>query len=77
MFTVQLGSFQVPKNADLLIRDLKEKGFDAYAKAWTDDAGHLWHVVRVGHLSDRAAANALARKLAGRTGLKPDILNVH
>lgn len=76
LLTVQLGSFQIPKNADLLIGELKEKGFDAYSKTWTDSDGHLWHVVRVGRLADRAAANALARKLASQTGLKPDVLSV-
>ena len=77
MFTVQVGSFQVLQNADFLINDLKKKGFDAYSKDWTDGGGRLWHVVRVGRLSNRAAANALVKHLSNGTDLEPYILSVH
>ena len=77
VFTVQVGSFQVLQNADFLVNDLKKKGFDAYSKDWTDGGGRLWHVVRVGRLSNRAAANALVRHLSNGTDLEPYILSVH
>ncbi len=77
VFTVQVGSFQVLQNADFLINDLKKKGFDAYSKDWTDGGGRLWHVVRVGRLSNRAAANALVKHLSNGTDLEPYILSVH
>lgn len=77
VLTVQIGSFQIPENADLLIKDLKKQGFDAYSKDWTDGSGRVWHVVRVGRLTNRSAANALARKLANGTDLEPYILSVH
>ncbi len=79
MFTVQVGSFHIPGNADILIKSLKEKGFDAaYSKDWTDSEGHLWHVVRVGRLTSRAAANALLKQLNNRTkpGSESYILSV-
>ena len=69
VLTVQVGSFKIADNATRLIKELKDQGFDAYGKDWTDRRGQLWHVVRVGRISerDRAAASGLAQKLRGKT----------
>ena len=68
VLTVQVGSFKIADNADRLIKSLKEQGFDAYGKDWTDHRGQVWHVVRVGRVSerDRTAATGLAHKLRGK-----------
>ena len=68
VLTVQVGSFKIADNAERLIKTLKQAGFDAYGKDWTDRNGQLWHVVRVGRINerDRAAASSLAQKLRGR-----------
>ena len=77
VLTVQVGSFRVPENAEILIKSLIADGFEAYAKEWTDSRGQAWHVVRVGHLTERQKADVLAQQLAGRTGLEALVLPAH
>jgi cell division septation protein DedD len=54
---------------------LAGQGFDVYTKEWTDPKGNIWHVIRVGHLSDRSTAGTLAQQLTGRTGKVSEVLS--
>jgi len=60
---VQLGSFSQRANADRLAADLKRKGFSASVKGGGGSSGTLFRV-RAGPATDRAAAEALAGRLA-------------
>jgi DedD protein len=66
---VQLGSFSRRDNADRLGADLQRKGFTASVQGGGGSSGTLFRV-RAGPVPDRAAAEALAGRLAaaGFTG---------
>jgi DedD protein len=68
-FAVQLGSFGDKGNADRLVREMTEKGFNAFVAPIKSDNRMLYRV-RVGPARDRAAAEALATQLKrmGQTG---------
>lgn len=60
---VQLGSFSRRENADRLAADLKRKGFAVSVRGGGGASGTLFRV-RAGPAADRAAAEALAARLA-------------
>ncbi len=62
-FTVQVGSFADPDNANRLKASL-EKRFDQVRITSLDGSGQRYYRVRVGHFADRADAVALARAVA-------------
>jgi DedD protein len=68
-WTVQLGSFAGPANAERLVRELKAKGYAAFSTE-SASGGRKLYRVRVGPAGDRASAEALAAKLraAGHPG---------
>ena len=59
---VQLGSFASRTNAEHLARQVRAQGFTASVSQGS--SGRRLYRVRVGPVRDRAAANALARKLS-------------
>jgi DedD protein len=63
MWAVQLGSFSDQANAERLAAGLRKEGYAAFLSQLKTDSGKL-HRVRVGPQKDRAAAEAIARKLA-------------
>lgn len=64
-WSVQLASFSVPANAHALVQELRERGFNAYAR--TSDK--LYRVF-VGPVIERSEANRLLRLLERQQGLK-------
>ena len=68
-WSVQLGSFEKRANADALVQKLKAKGFQVYSSPTGSGSGARYRV-RVGPLSDRAAAERTLAKLknAGHAG---------
>jgi cell division septation protein DedD len=72
---VQLGSFSKRDNAERLAGDLKRKGFSSAVLGGGGSSGSLFRV-RAGPVGDKAAAEALAARLAaagfggGRVGRK-------
>jgi cell division septation protein DedD len=68
-FSVQVGSFGSRDNATRLVRQLQDKGFPAYIAAPTSGSTPGLARVRVGPVSDRAAAAELAARLQ-RAGQK-------
>ncbi|MEI8395197.1 MAG: SPOR domain-containing protein [Rhodospirillaceae bacterium] len=71
--TVQVGSFQIQDNANVMLQRLIHEGFDAYQKEWTDSNGQVWHVVRVGHLTAQTDAEGLLEQVRAKVGLRPQI----
>jgi len=63
LWAVQLGSFSDQANAEKLAAELRKKGFLAVISKLTTDKGQL-HRVRIGPQADRAAAEAVVKKLA-------------
>ena len=64
MWAVQLGSFTSRERAERLAASLRESGYAAFlSQQQIGDAN--WHRVRVGPQKDRAAAEAVAKELAG------------
>jgi len=62
-FAVQLGSFSSRQSAERLASDVRRAGFDPSISP-VDSGGRRLHRVRVGPVADRAAAEALAARLA-------------
>lgn len=63
MWAVQLGSFSNKDNAERLAADLRKQGYAAFLSRLETDNGTL-HRVRIGPQKDRAAAEAIAARLA-------------
>lgn len=64
-FSVQVGAFLKPGNAQGLAEKLREKGYGAYVFDVDDAAGKTWHAVRLDnydHLKDALAAARTARE---------------
>ena len=59
-FAVQVGAFLSPANAEVLIRDLKDRGYTAYVFMAPDGKGRTWHLVRIGGFIDRNTATSAA-----------------
>ena len=63
MWAVQLGSFSQQENAENLASGLRKQGFAAFLSQLNTADGQL-HRVRIGPQGDRAAAEAMAARLA-------------
>ena len=73
-YTVQIGSFHVPENAEALVRRLQERGLQAYAVDWNDSARRTWRVVRVGAYRGPEDAQRAADELKDALGLTPIVV---
>ncbi|MFA5096381.1 MAG: SPOR domain-containing protein, partial [Candidatus Omnitrophota bacterium] len=62
-YSVQLGSFSNPENADKLARKLTESGYPAYIEESAVFSGAGTYRVRVGKLESRKEAEELVKKL--------------
>ena len=62
LYRVQSGAFAVKENAQRLLNELKEKGYDAFITA-VDLAGQILYRVQVGAFSVRANAEAVCSRL--------------
>lgn len=66
-WAAQVGAFSSQSKADEVSADLKAKGFKAFVMAHKDGKTTLYRV-RVGPVTSRADAEALARKITSKTG---------
>lgn len=66
---VQIGSFSREVNADVLKDKLRSAGFAAYVESATVNTGPIYRV-RLGPLEERAAAEAMVKKLDQSGGYK-------
>jgi cell division septation protein DedD len=66
VYTVQVESFKDPQIAEERMRELQNRGFDAWV-AWIDlgEMG-VWYRVLVGKFKDKTEAQAMARQLSQR-----------
>jgi cell division septation protein DedD len=59
-FAVQVGAFLSSANAEVLITQLKDRGYTAYIFLAPDMKGRTWHLVRIGGFIDRGTATTAA-----------------
>jgi cell division protein FtsN len=66
VYTVQVESFKDPEVAEARMRELQNRGFDAWV-AWIDlgEMG-VWYRVLVGKFKDKSEAQAMAHQLSQR-----------
>ncbi|MCZ6632864.1 MAG: SPOR domain-containing protein [bacterium] len=55
-FTVQVGAFWKPRNAERLYEALWKKGYAPHIFSAWDTKNRLWHCVRIGYYKDRTSA---------------------
>lgn len=74
-YTIQVASISELANAEKAVKELLEKGFDAYYYEATVK-GKKYYRVRCGRFSDRAEAQIYSLKLEEKTGLKGYVTGV-
>lgn len=75
-YTIQVGTFSVPGNADRLVERLERQGFDAYAIDWTDGNGRRWRAVRVGSMRSASEARRIAAVVGARSGEPASVIRL-
>jgi len=55
-FSVQVGAYLTKTNAERMVSQLMDKGYDAYIFQRTDKKQRVWHLVRFGRFHNREAA---------------------
>jgi len=75
VYTVQVAAVKVAKDADLVVAQLKKKGYPAYRTISKVQGKGIWFRVRVGKYTSRASARSTQAKLT-KSGLKPIIVQV-
>jgi cell division septation protein DedD len=68
-FTVQVSAFQNRAQADHLVSNLKNKGYDAYIAQATIPGKGVWYRVRIGKYPNRDAAQSTANTLKRKEGI--------
>jgi cell division protein FtsN len=65
-YSVQVGSFRAREEAERLRRRLTQKGYPVWIQPSVVSGQGIWYRVRVGHFSDRAAADRAAQRLSNQ-----------
>jgi cell division septation protein DedD len=69
-YSVQVGVFLDANNANLMARDLQDKGYTPIVLKATDDQSRVWHAVRIGAYMNKTAAMQAAAGIARQEKLK-------
>lgn len=69
-YSVQVGVFLDENNANLLVRDLRDKGYTPIVLKATDDQLRVWHAVRIGAYMSKTAATQAAASIARQEKLR-------
>jgi DedD protein len=70
VYTIQAASVKDPKDADQLVRKLKEDGYPAYRVIGKVPGKGIWFRVRIGEYKRKSEAQSVMKKLE-KDGLKP------
>ncbi len=62
-FTIQVAAFKDSGMADLLVDELKKKGFPAYKAVGKSSSRSIWYRVRVGHFQSKTQAAVMMNRL--------------
>ena len=68
-YTVNIASFRDKRNADRLMRELEQKGYEIFKEKANIPEKGVWYRVAVGRFSSRREAQAFARGLKDRDGI--------
>lgn len=74
-YSVQVGSFRAPEQAEQLQRRLIGKGYAARIQSSTVPGRGVWYRVRIGGFGDRGAADRAAQRLVAQEHLSIMIMN--
>ncbi|HEX8775457.1 MAG TPA: SPOR domain-containing protein [Pyrinomonadaceae bacterium] len=69
-YSVQVGVFLDEKNADLLVRDMRDRGYTPIVLKATDDQSRVWHAVRIGAYVSKTAAMQAAAGISRQEKIK-------
>ncbi len=72
-FTLQVGAYNNPQEAQELVQQLKKKGYEAYIAPGAAAAKGMLHRVRVGHFQSLQEARQFALTFEKKENLKPII----
>jgi len=75
-YTVQVGSFQNLKGAEIMLKNLKRRGFSPYIIPFHLSNGQMWYRVRVGHFLLREEAEKFAQKIQHGQTFQPLIVSL-
>jgi cell division septation protein DedD len=75
-YTLQVGAFNNPQEAQELVNQLKKKGYDAYQVTGSAAAKGTVHRVRIGHFQNLQEARQFAQTFEKKENLKPVISNL-
>ena len=75
-YTLQVGAFNNPKEAQDLVNQLKKKGYDAYQITGSAAAKGTLHRVRIGQFQNLQEARQFAMTFEKKENLKPIISNL-
>jgi len=62
-YSIQVGSFRLAEQAERLRNRLAHEGYTAWVQPSQVSGQGTWHRVRVGHFTERSAANEVAERL--------------
>jgi cell division protein FtsN len=65
-YSVQVGAFLFPENADKTVLKLRKKGYSPDIVAFKDSRGRYWHTVRIGEYGSLEVAKKHAVGFSGR-----------
>lgn len=73
-YTIQIASYQEKEMADDVVKRLKKKGYAAFIASSELPGKGLWHRVKVGSFSNKAAAEKLQKELHAKAGVSPIVV---
>lgn len=73
LYSVQIGAFKNEKNAEVLAKQYKEKGYDAFVQTTPKDEEML-HRVLIGKFQDRKEAGKLAEDIRNKENVKAIVM---
>lgn len=74
-YQIQVASFKKQSDADVFVRELRERGYPAYRKAAFVPGRGMWHRVRIGPFKSLFAAERYAQKLHHKERLSTFVID--
>lgn len=75
-FTVQVGAFLEKSNAEVMLQNLRDKGYTPYIHTIWDDMKRQWHTVRLGNYEDQETASKAAADFAKKERMPTSVRGV-
>lgn len=75
-FTIQVGAFLEKANAEVMLQNLRDKGYTPYIHTIWDDMKRQWHTVRLGNYDDQATASKSAADFTKKERMPTSVRDV-